>query len=85
MLILVHCWFINQITTWRGRAAEGERDYSAWLLWQSMAAVYAALEMYSVLYKIHVLKAVGWGGGVWMCVLLLLHYFICGTPGNWSH
>lgn len=70
MLILVYCWFINQITTWKGKAAGGERDHSAQLLWQPTAAVYEALEMYNMLYKIHVLKALGWGGGgeVYGCV-----------------
>lgn len=75
MLILVYCWFINQITTWKEKAAGGERDHSAQLLWQPTVAVYEALEMYNMLYKIHVLKALGWGGSmdVYPTALTLLY------------
>jgi len=68
-----------------GKAAGGEKDFSSRLLWQPPAAVYEALEMYNTLYKAHVLKALGRGGCLWMQILLLLHHFICRTPGNWSH
>lgn len=47
-----------------GKAAGGEKDFSSRLLWQPLAAVYEALEMYNTLYKTHVLKALGQGGSM---------------------